>query len=59
MNASHIRLDLEMHGVFKNYSPTGSTATGSGVDEVVELSRRYDIPVTGHPHRRARVHIRM
>ncbi len=45
MNASHIRLDIEMHGVFKNYRHW-VYRDWSGVDEVVELSRRYDIPVT-------------
>ena len=45
MNASHIRLDIELHAVFKRYRHW-EYRDWSGVDQVVELSRRYGIPVT-------------
>ena len=45
MGASHIRLDIEMHAVFRRYSHW-SYRDWHGVDEVVELSRRYGMPVT-------------
>ena len=46
MGASHIRLDIEMHAVFKQYSWRNHVYRDwHGVDDVVELSRRYAMPV--------------
>ena len=46
MGASHIRLDIEMHAVFKQYSWRNHVYRDwRGVDDVVELSRRYAMPV--------------
>ncbi len=43
--ASHIRLDIELHGVFKRYRRNWVDRDWRGVDEVVALSRRYELPV--------------
>ena len=45
MGASHIRLDIELHAVFKRYRRNWVDRDWRGVDEVVALSRRYAIPV--------------
>jgi hypothetical protein len=42
--ASAIRLDIEMHGAFKRYE-RWDWRDWSGVDDVVALSREYDIPI--------------
>ena len=45
MGASSIRLDIEMHAVFKRYG-RWDYRDWSGVDDVVALSRAYALPIT-------------
>jgi hypothetical protein len=46
MGASTIRLDIEMHGAFKRYNNRWDWRDWSGIDDVIALSREYDIPIT-------------
>jgi hypothetical protein len=45
MGAGSIRLDIELHAVFKRFI-RWDRRDWSGVDDVVALSRKYDIPIT-------------
>ncbi|MBN1530516.1 MAG: hypothetical protein JW895_15745 [Thermoleophilaceae bacterium] len=45
MGASSIRLDIELHAVFRRYD-RWDLRDWSGIDDVVALSRRYGIPIT-------------
>jgi hypothetical protein len=47
LGASFIRVDVEMGPIFETAGAPRQEPDWSGLDQVVELSRRYDLPVLG------------
>jgi hypothetical protein len=47
MGAAYIRVDVQMNDVFERQGKPAAQPNWKGLDEVIELSRRYDLPVLG------------
>jgi hypothetical protein len=48
MGARFIRVDVELAAIFDGPGPSADGANWSRLDEVIELSGRYRLPVLGH-----------
>jgi len=47
MGARFIRVDVELHGIFEADGHSAEDPNWERLDEVIELSRRYELPVLG------------
>jgi hypothetical protein len=47
MGARFLRVDVELAGIFRGAGPAAGPPNWEGLDHVMELSRRHDLPVLG------------
>jgi hypothetical protein len=47
MGAAYVRVDVQMNDVFERQGKPAAEPNWKGLDEVMELSRRYELPVLG------------
>jgi len=47
MGAAYVRVDVQMNDIFERQGKPAEQPSWKGLDEVIELSRRYELPVLG------------